>query len=762
MKKLLVAATCLMPLPALAQVDCQPETNGPEVSPIGGHVPGIYVASSNLPLNLPPVGDPRRDTVQSCTWSDARVLGGNIIVPWSKFDRGPDFPGDRFDYTWAEEQINLWADGYGKKVNLLVWSSAQQAQQQFDGESMTPQWLFDLGVPTVTCDPDGDGPEEAFPTIPQHNNGVVRNQYQIALRAIYNRYKDDPRINYVRFGAGVGSENYPINQSIQTDGACRGEWSQVGGGPDAWKNHVAIMIDFFGELQNEADLSFTAPDSPDTRSPEARDNAPIVVSLNDYKGTTVAPEPPRAAFNEATLRRLGIGTQGPTDRHRRNYQDGRTGACTANWCQIFDDARTDPRIPILEIQTPNATGPLGLSPDDGTGPGYTPTGPLQTLAPFLLERGATSFELYPAEFRIANDAGGNIFYDDFNVIYDDTMDAIAAGARQNAIDKSGAPEPEVDPDGPLFGTEAIDEIVRRDGVGFLPYTGTDAGKQGTGLRLTSFGKIFDANGEAISAVFRVRNSATAVQDVILRPVGGADIPVSVPAQSEAYIASPVAAGSATHKLILAGGEIDVKASSQSVYDDSRLVLTAEAVPVGSGAAIGATATPQGSDTILTLTARGTGFEDGFDEGGYLRRTVETDASLTALVSLDEAPAGASAGLLYRAGGAGTGGGTKSVGLFFEPGLGVNLYAREDAGTSPVLVAADSSFAGAAAVYLKLERSGNSYAAFARTSTDDFYTEIGRITGAFPGGAINEGLAVASGDPLATATATFTNAVSTGQ
>ncbi|WP_395339147.1 hypothetical protein PN836_013755 [Ningiella sp. W23] len=749
----------------LSQATCEPQSEAPEPIGVDGHFPGIYVASSNLPANLPPEGEPRRAVVQSCTWSDARVYGGNIIVPWAKFDRGPDRPAGipRYDYTWVEEQINLWANApYNKKVNLLVWSSAQQTLQQFgedNSESMTPQWLFDLGVPTVTCDPDGeDGPREAFPTIAVHNNGVVRNQFRNALRAIYNRYKDDERINYVRFGAGVGSENYPINASIQTNGACRDEWSQVGGGPNAWRNHVEIMVRFFGELQNEsASYQTLNVDDPDLRTSSAIDNAPIVVSLNDFDGTTDGLSAPQAAFEAARTRHLGIGTQGPTDRHRRAFELGNTSACTADWCNIFEQAKADPRIAILEIQTPNASGPLGLSPDDGSGPGFTNTGPLDSLAEFLIARGVTSFELYPAEFRIANDSTGNLFYDDFNEIYDATFDRIIEGAVENAQSEGGDIAPEVDPITPPFGYARLDELVLENGIFTQSYRRSDSGARGTGLRLTSFGRVFNDDGESIATVFRIRNTNNEDINAVLEAVGASEFNQNLvlAARSETYVVSELSAGAATHKLVVNGAQIDVKAASGSEYSDSRLAISAEQSKVGAGNISSASVFENGGNYIR-LVGSGKGVDISQQSAGFLRETVSSNGLLLSRIHKLNSGANASGGLMFRAGGSGTGPGVKYVALSFDSVNGVQLIARDVAQATPTVVASNSDFASADEVSLRLQRNGNEYLAYARVSDEERYTFIGSISGAFPGGNINTGLFASSGDDESVASYWFTN------
>jgi len=198
---------------------------------------------------------------------------------------------------------------------------------------------------------------------------------------------------------------------------------------------VASTIDFFGGIQNEGHYIF-APGIADPHPMTVRDNAPIVVSLNDYAEAGKGSHDHRlanTAFEVARKRRIGIGCQGPSNKHRHQYNRGDKNRCTANWCRIFDLAKSDRRIPVVEIQTPNNSGPRGCSScGDQVGFGVTATGPLQTLGPFLIERGVTSFELYPFELRVANHEGWKL-NSEFGKVYDNTLNQIATKAVDNAL-----------------------------------------------------------------------------------------------------------------------------------------------------------------------------------------------------------------------------------------------------------------------------------------------------------------------------------------
>ncbi|WKN45339.1 fibronectin type III domain-containing protein [Tunicatimonas pelagia] len=120
-------------------------------------------------------------------------------------------------------------------------------------------------------------------------------------------------------------------------------------------------------------------------------------------------------------------------------------------------------------------------------------------------------------------------------------------------------------------TIRLDEAVRYFGRADLPFPGTDAGKQNTGLRLVSHGKIRESGQERYS-VWRIRNATNEVKSVVLKAHGNsAEQSLSIPAHTETFVRSGHYQGSATHRLFYQGRQIDVKASSPSDFSDSRLV-----------------------------------------------------------------------------------------------------------------------------------------------------------------------------------------------
>ena len=108
----------------------------------------------------------------------------------------------------------------------------------------------------------------------------------------------------------------------------------------------------------------------------------------------------------------------------------------------------------------------------------------------------------------------------------------------------------------------------------LPFTGTDAGQNNSGLRLTALGVIPRAPG-GMKTIWQLRNSSTHCRTVTLAAVGnGFTVKYTLPPRTELTVASPLAAGTATHKLLEDRQQRDVKGAMAQIYADVR--------PVGTG------------------------------------------------------------------------------------------------------------------------------------------------------------------------------------
>ncbi len=112
------------------------------------------------------------------------------------------------------------------------------------------------------------------------------------------------------------------------------------------------------------------------------------------------------------------------------------------------------------------------------------------------------------------------------------------------------------------GTISVMELIGLGPV-HIDFDGKDSGKKGTGLSLTSLGKMTEDDGDVVS-VWRVRNASDKEMTVVLAPTGkGESITIVVPAHTDTLITSEVLG---THKLLLDGKLLDTKAGSNSTFN----------------------------------------------------------------------------------------------------------------------------------------------------------------------------------------------------
>jgi sugar lactone lactonase YvrE len=104
------------------------------------------------------------------------------------------------------------------------------------------------------------------------------------------------------------------------------------------------------------------------------------------------------------------------------------------------------------------------------------------------------------------------------------------------------------------------------------YGGSDAGTNGSHLSLASVGRLHDAQGHDRYTVWRIRNSGASARTLSLASAGDTwSLPLVVSAQVDAFVASPVVAGSAEHRLLENGISIESATAVASVFDDARIV-----------------------------------------------------------------------------------------------------------------------------------------------------------------------------------------------
>src|SRR5690349_12718317 len=112
----------------------------------------------------------------------------------------------------------------------------------------------------------------------------------------------------------------------------------------------------------------------------------------------------------------------------------------------------------------------------------------------------------------------------------------------------------------------LDDIVLRNGYVSLDYAGTDAGVNGTGLRLQPLGRWSDARGNTRFTIWRVRNASTTAKSVRIE-ASGFSLAFSAKPKSESYVRSPVVPDLA-HRLFSGSTLVDTQLPGTAVWSDS--------------------------------------------------------------------------------------------------------------------------------------------------------------------------------------------------
>ncbi|MDC8011356.1 carboxypeptidase regulatory-like domain-containing protein [Tahibacter soli] len=116
------------------------------------------------------------------------------------------------------------------------------------------------------------------------------------------------------------------------------------------------------------------------------------------------------------------------------------------------------------------------------------------------------------------------------------------------------------------------EAVALNGRVELAYSGSDGGINGTGLRLEALGRLRNADGTDRYTIWRVRNGGTTLRSAKLASVDGTwSRDLDLPGKTETWLASPVVAGDASHRLTLGAQTLATVAATSGAFTDARIV-----------------------------------------------------------------------------------------------------------------------------------------------------------------------------------------------
>jgi hypothetical protein len=215
--------------------------------------------------------------------------------------------------------------------------------------------------------------------VPNWRYSAFQSNYQAAIQALVNHYKNNSTIGYIRIGLGRGGEiNLPQGWNDSSSGVCyagyTGNWGYTVGGDASftWNSYLQSMVQYEGALGSPKELLVSI--TPVTGAGKDVDDfiAPIAVANG-----------------------MSFGNQGLEASDITNFPN-----CGGDWCNLFAQYPSTPSSPIRELQT------IGQScPENAPCPNSlaTSTGPLDPLLPFAVLNGANDLELYYQDWLIAFD-----------------------------------------------------------------------------------------------------------------------------------------------------------------------------------------------------------------------------------------------------------------------------------------------------------------------------------------------------------------------
>jgi hypothetical protein len=170
------------------------------------------------------------------------VFNGNNA---STFSNNPAIAGTYLGYYWSQlepqqgqynwslidNDMQPWVAN-GKSVILRVSTSGWESWQPPNSGHGTPQWVYDLGVSSVT--------ETDHSVIPQYWNPIFQQNLSTFVQAFASHYDGNSHVSAVEIGVGNGGETKPDSHN---NGKSRmQQWLAIGYTNAVWWNTVQQVI----------------------------------------------------------------------------------------------------------------------------------------------------------------------------------------------------------------------------------------------------------------------------------------------------------------------------------------------------------------------------------------------------------------------------------------------------------------------------------------------------------------------------------------
>ena len=186
--------------------------------------------------------------------SITQICGAHIVFPWRPIDNGSGV----YDWSSVEQKIAPWVSA-GKKVALsFAGADAIYQQEGQDNTTLlaTPDYVMQQ-VDVIRCSArtTSTGAIKKVPPTPVYWEPGYAENWKKFIRAAIERYQDDPRVAYLRFGVGAADESFPMTHA-GSEPTCVAEWNAHGMSYQTWLTHALSIIDFIGALKPRIPIGF--------------------------------------------------------------------------------------------------------------------------------------------------------------------------------------------------------------------------------------------------------------------------------------------------------------------------------------------------------------------------------------------------------------------------------------------------------------------------------------------------------------------------
>lgn len=160
------------------------------------------------------------------------IAGGSIISYWSQVEPVEGM----YDWSAFDDQLAQWSHA-GKKAILRLSTSGNS----WGGYSAhgTPDWIYDLGVQSIT---ENDGS-----ILPQYWHPVFLSKLQSLVNAFAARYDGNPDVAFIQMGIGCGGET--LIDQVQPNSQRLSVWyannNAIGYSDSVWWNTIQTIAYYY-------------------------------------------------------------------------------------------------------------------------------------------------------------------------------------------------------------------------------------------------------------------------------------------------------------------------------------------------------------------------------------------------------------------------------------------------------------------------------------------------------------------------------------